>query len=418
MGGEQRHATSLPKGFAFLVSAQFFSGLADNAVLILAMAFLHEQGYPVWWAPLMKLAFTLSYVLLAPVLGPLADAFPKARLMACLNALKLMGLLLMPLGVHPALSFALIGLAAAAYAPAKYGLMIESVSTRQLVHANAWLEVSVVLSVILGTVLGGVLVGLAPAQGVRHVLAAWSGQVLGLSSELLHGFAAVALVYLLAAALNMGIAPPARRRTLPLRRAALSWRTFVQGHLRLWRDPLGGLSLYVTTLYWGVGAVMQFVVLNWAQTQLGLSLAQGAYLQATVAIGVVLGATLAGRIYRVHSARRALPMGLLLALLLPSLIWIESLLLAIPVLLLAGVVGGVLLVPMNALMQHRGGRVLSTGRSVAVQGFNENASVLLMLGLYSAALAAHLPLWVMLLFLSLMLVLGLLPVYRPWQQGR
>lgn len=408
----------MPPGFYFLIGAQFASGLADNALLIVSIRFLQEQGYPGWWAPLLKFAFNLAYVVLAPLMGPLADAVPKARLMAWMNALKLSGVVCLLLGAHPVLAFALIGLAASAYAPAKYGLVTESVPPRWLVHANGWLEVSVVLSVILGAALGGLLVGWALPAALAAQTLAWTRDVLGLPTQLLHGFAVVALVYGTAALLNAGIRPvPGAVRLMPLSWRAVSWASFLDSNRRLWRDPLGGVSLYVTTLYWGVGAVMQFAVLVWAQQGLGLRLEQGAYMQALVAVGVIAGAALAGRCYRLHSARRVLPLGLLLAALLPALAWVQVLWLAIPMLMLAGAVGGMLLVPMNALLQHRGASILSAGRSIAVQGFNENASVLLMLALYSGSLALGTPLWAVMLMLALVLVLGMLPVCRPlWRR--
>ena len=404
----------MPPGFHYLIGAQFASGLADNALLIVSIRFLQEQGYPGWWAPLLKFAFNLAYVLLAPLMGPLADAFPKARLMAAMNALKLTGVVCMLMGVHPALSFAVIGLAASAYAPAKYGLVTESVPARWLVRANGWLEVSVVLSVILGAALGGVLVSSHGPDGWAQHLQSWSGRVLGVPTQLLHGFAVVVLVYGIAALLNAGIrSVPGEARRVPLRWAAVSWRSFWQSNLQLWRDPLGGVSLYVTTLYWGIGAVMQFAVLRWAEQGLGLRLEHGAYMQALVAVGVIVGAALAGRCYRLHSARKVLPMGLLLAALLPVMAWVQWVWLAIPLLMLAGAAGGMLLVPMNALLQHRGASILSAGRSIAVQGFNENASVLLMLALYSGTLALGIPLWAIMLMLALVLLLGMWPVCRP-----
>ena len=407
----------MPAGFYFLIGAQFASGLADNALLIISIRFLQEQGYPGWWAPLLKFAFNLAYVALAPLMGPLADAVPKARLMAWMNALKLAGVVCMLMGGHPALAFAVIGLAASAYAPAKYGLVTESVPARWLVSANGWLEVSVVLSVVLGAALGGALVGLPLPPDVAVQWLAWTDRVLGLPTQQLHGFAVVVLVYGVAAWLNAGIRPvPGGVRLTPLNWHAVSWTNFLDSNRKLWSDPLGGVSLYVTTLYWGIGAVMQFAVLAWAQQGLGLRLEQGAYMQALVAVGVIVGAFVAGRCYRLHSARRVLPMGWLLAALLPALTWVSTLWLAMPMLMLAGVVGGLLLVPMNALLQHRGASILTAGRSIAVQGFNENASVLVMLAFYSGTMALGVPLWGVMLMLSLVLLLGMLPVYRPWQR--
>jgi hypothetical protein len=179
------------------------------------------------------------------------------------------------------------------------------------------------------------------------------------------------------------------------------------------------VSLYVTTLYWGVGAVMQFAVLLWAEQTLKLTLKSGAYLQALVALGVILGAFLAGRSFKLYSARQSLPWGLLLAVLLPVMVWVTEVWLAIPLLLCAGLAGGMLLVPMNSLLQHRGMQVLSSGRSIAVQGFNENMSVLVMLGVYSGLLAFGVSLsWIMLMFAAV-LIAGISPLcLLLWRQVR
>ena len=398
----------MPKGFFYLVSAQFASGLADHALLILGIAFLSEQGYPGWWAPLLKFSFTLSYVLLAPVLGPLSDAVSKPRLMAAMNGLKLIGVGFFLSGLHPVLAFALVGLAASAYAPAKYGLVTETVTPHQLVRANGWLEVSVVMAVILGTACGGLLIS------VRH----WDAMVLlndGLcavlhlpvQTQLASPLLWVILIYALAAALNWGIphshAVYAQRSIHPV---ALC-RDFGHSNTLLWRDPMARISLSVTTLFWGVGAVIQFAVLAWAQQIMQLPLEKGAFLQAIVAVGVIVGAAWAGHKISLPSATKVLPLGIVLGLLLPAIAFTHSLYWAIPLMIVVGVVGGLLMVPMNAMLQHRGFELLTAGRSIAVQGFNENASVLLLLGLYSALLALHMPLvWVMTL-LGLCMALGM-----------
>ena len=401
----------MPKGFYFLIGAQFASGLADNALLILGIYFLNEQGYPGWWAPLLKFSLTLAYVLLASVVGPLADAFSKSRLMACMNALKMAGVLLLLAGVHPLFAFALIGLAASVYAPAKYGLATEAVPARLLVRANAWIEVSMVLSVIFGIALGGALTGLSEVSATR---------AFAVSTQTWPAMAVVIGVYLAAAMLNVGLSPMDKHGAIePLTWHAVRIGTFWKSNQKLWRDPLGGVSLYVTTLYWGVGAVMQFAVLLWAQGSLGMTLKFGAYLQALVAVGVIFGAYMAGRSFKLHSARQALPWGLWLAVLLPLMVTISNLWLAIALLLCVGVAGGMLLVPMNALLQHRGMQVLSSGRSIAVQGFNENLSVLLMLAAYSALLAFGMSLTYIMLLLAVLLVAGIAPLcLLLWRQFR
>jgi MFS family permease len=398
----------MPKGFFYLVSAQFASGLADHALLILGIAFLSEQGYPGWWAPLLKFSFTLSYVLLAPVLGPLSDAVSKPRLMAAMNGLKLIGVAFFFSGLHPVLAFALVGLAASAYAPAKYGLVTETVTPHQLVRANGWLEVSVVLAVILGTACGGLLIS------VRH----WEAMVmlndglcavlhLPVQTQLASPLLLVILIYASAAALNWGIPHSHAVYTQRSIHPVALCRDFWHSNTLLWRDPMGRISLSVTTLFWGVGAVIQFAVLAWAQQIMHLPLEKGAFLQAIVAVGVIVGAGWAGHKIGLQSAPKVLPLGIVLGLLLPAIAFTHSLYWAIPLMIVVGVVGGVLMVPMNAMLQHRGFELLTAGRSIAVQGFNENASVLLLLGLYSALLALHMPLvWVMTL-LGVCMALGM-----------
>ncbi len=366
----------MPAGFHRLITAQFVSALADNALLIVTMALLQQRGAPAWWAPLLKFGFTLSYVFLAPVVGPLADAWPKARLMAWMNGVKVLGVLALLGGANPVAAFAVVGFGAAAYAPAKYGLVTELVAPRQLVAANGWLEVTVVCAVLLGTVAGGVLVG--PALDA----------LTGLGVSALHLLLAV---YALAGWLNVGIPDSgARYERRSIRPRALC-RDFFAGNATLWRDPLGGLSLAATTLFWGAGATLQFVVLRWAQEQVGLPLHEASYLQAAVALGVVVGAALAGRFVTLSDARGVLVLGIGLGLLLPLVASTRSLWLATPLLALAGAVGGLLVVPLNALLQHRGCVLLSAGRSIAVQGFNENIGILAMLAVYAALTATELP---------------------------
>ena len=411
----------MPKGFYFLIGAQFASALADNALLILGIYFLKEQGYPGWWAPLLKFSLTLAYVVLASVVGPVADAFQKNRLMAYMNALKILGVFILLSGLHPVFAFALIGLGASVYAPSKYGLVTESVPPRLLVRANAWLEVSVVLSVIFGIALGGALTGWIEAATFAELainlssVAAW-----GVQTKTLPALVVIVGVYGLAAVLNFGLKPMGQSvRLSPLTWQSVKFTTFWKSNRKLWRDPLGGVSLYVTTLYWGVGAVMQFAVLVWAQQTLALTLKDGAYLQALVAIGVIAGAFVAGRNFKLHSARQALPWGLLLAVLLPVIVMVTNLWVAVLLLLCIGVSGGMLLVPMNALLQHRGMQVLSAGRSIAVQGFNENLCVLLMLAAYSALLAFGVPLGFIMLLVATLLVAGIAPLcLLLWRQFR
>jgi LPLT family lysophospholipid transporter-like MFS transporter len=377
----------MPRGFHWLIAAQFCSALADNALLIVTLAVLQERQLSPWLAPMLKFGFTLAYVLLAPFIGPLADAMPKGRLMAWMNALKLVGALALLAGLHPVAAFAVVGLGAAAYAPAKYGLVTELVPARQLVAANGWLEVSVVAAVLLGMAGGGALVSQLWLQGPAAALAAPLG-----ASTLQISLLAVMGVYVLASLLNRGVPDSGARYPAPARHPLRLTREFWRDNRTLWRDREGGLSLAVTTIFWGVGATLQFIVLRWAVERMGLALSQAALLQGVVAVGVVAGASAAGRWVPLAAAPRLLGCGVLLGLAMPALAIAPDLWVAVPLLVLAGAAGGLMVVPLNALLQHRGCQLLSAGRSIAVQGFNENASVLAMLAGYAALVALEVPL--------------------------
>jgi LPLT family lysophospholipid transporter-like MFS transporter len=377
----------MPPGFHFLIAAQFTAGLADNALLIVTIALLQALGYPPWWAPMLKFSFIAAYVVLAPWLGPLADSVAKAKLMGWMNAVKLVAVTLLLCGADPLLCFALAGLGAAAYAPAKYGLMTELVPSAALVRANGWIEVSMVCSVLLGAILGGVLAG--------HWLQ-WAQEIL-------------LVLYGLAALLNLGI-PESGQRPAPFGRAPL--RDFILANRTLWRDRDGSLSMAVTTLFWGAGATVQIAVLRWANLNFELPVSQAAYLQGLVALGVIGGAAAAARWLSLGQAKQVLPAGVALGLMLPLLAWCTHLPTACLLLIAMGAAGGLLLVPMNALLQHRGLSLLSPGRSIAVQGFNENASVLLMMALYAGLLNLQAPLPVVMSALGLLLVVGLGLLWR------
>lgn len=406
----------MPPGFHLLIAAQFVSALADNALLIVAIALLQQQGHPLWWAPLLKFNFTIAYVVLAPFVGPLADAWPKQCVMMAMNALKVVGVAALLAGLNPLAAFVIVGIGAAAYAPAKYGLMTEMVPPPQLVAANGWIEVSTVCAILLGAVLGGLLVspwtaGWAGAYAQRH----WPGQ-----GALQVAAALLLLAYALAALLNLGI-PGSGARYRRAHRAPLAlWRAFWRAQRRLWADSQGGLSMAVTTLFWGVAAVLQFAVLRWAGEHLGLPLDQAAYLQAVVAVGIVAGAALAARHVVLAAAARVLPLGVLMGALVPLVAVVHSWPVALPLLALVGALGGALVVPLNALLQHRGHVLLSAGRSIAVQNFNENLSVLVMLAAYAGLLALGFDVRVLMAGLGVLVagLVGILVVRERWRGGR
>ena len=369
----------MPRGFHALIAAQFCSALADNALLIVCIALLLERGLPGWWAPMLKFSFTIAYVVLAPFVGALADAWPKARLMMAMNGVKVLGLLALLVGLNPLLALLIVGVGAAAYAPAKYGLVTELVPARGLVAANAWIEVTTVCAAVFGTVIGG---GLVSAALAGWVASAWPSLPASTAALVL-----LLALYALAALLNLAVPDSGARYAAHSVHIGDMARSFVHAQRRLWADPEGALSMSVTTLFWGAAAVLQFAVLRWAVDVLGLPLSQAAVLQGGVAVGIVAGAVLAGRHVTLARAQRVLPLGMAMGLAVPLAAQMSSWWLALPAMAFVGLLGGALVVPLNALLQHRGHALLTAGRSIAVQNFNENASVLVMLAVYAALLA-------------------------------
>ena len=364
------------------MGAQFISALADNALLIVAIAVLLAGGDPDWMTPLLKFGYIASYVVFALVVGMLADRWPKPRVMFATNALKALGCLMMLGGVHPLVAYAVIGFGAAAYSPAKYGLMVELVPASQLVGANAWLEALTIGAVIGGALLGGALI--APE------VAAWFGAAQARDA---HALAAalwsVLALYGLAALINLRI-PDSGARYRPGRLGPQAWVADFGRALRvLWRDPAGGASLAVTTVLWGVGTALQFLVLDWGQERLGLGLDRASMLQGVVAVGAAVGAVVAARTVALARVPTLLPAGVLLGPLLLVILPVTSVSSALPMMALLGAFAGFFIVPMNALLQHRGVVLLNAGQSIAVQNFCENLSVMVLLAGYAAVRRAE-----------------------------
>jgi len=367
----------LTRGFYTIMAAQFFSSLADNALFVAAVELLRTSGARHWQGAALVPMFALFYVLLAPWVGAFADSRPKGRVMFLSNAVKIIGCVLMLLGGHPLLAYAVVGLGAAAYSPAKYGILTELLPPSQLVKANGWIEGLTISSIVLGVVLGGQLVGPNVAP---HLLALG---VPGVVSAPQAAIAALILVYAAAAAFNLGIPRSgARLHPMPARKMSLLddfWRC----HVRLWNDRLGQISLATTTLFWGVSGNMRYIVLAWAAVALGYGTTEASNLIGVVAVGTAVGAVWASLQVRLERACNMLPLGVLMGVLLALMVFIRHLGIALPFLVVLGVLSGFIVVPMNALLQHRGHNLMGAGRSIAVQNFNEQACTLGLGALYS-----------------------------------
>ena len=368
-------------GFYTIIAAQFFSSLADNALLIAAIALLRELRDPAWMTPALKQSFVVSYVVLAPLVGAFADSMPKGRVMLITNAVKIVGCALMLADVHPLLAYAMVGFGAAAYSPAKYGILTELLPPTQLVIANGWMEGATVLSIILGFLLGGALITpriSATLLGVDFPFIDWP-----IDTPPDAAIAVIMAVYLIAAIINWFIPDTGVDHRVPSTNPLFLIREFSHCVRLLWRDRLGQISLATTTLFWGAGATLQFIVIDWAAHALSLNLSQASMLQGVVAVGIALGAVLAARFVSLRASVGVLPIGAAMGVVVMLMVLVHNLWVAMVLMVAIGACAGFFVVPMNALLQHRGHVLMGAGHSIAVQNFNENMGVLMMVGLYA-----------------------------------
>ena len=382
----------MPLGFYIIMAAQFFSSLADNALLVAAIALLLEMKSPEWLTPMLKFFFTVSYVAFAAFVGAFADSMPKGRVMFITNLVKIVGCLIM--FFYQALSssgpasyvaimfaYSVVGMGAAAYSPAKYGILTEYLPHQKLVVANGWIEGLTVASIILGTLLGGMLIS-----------GSVSSRLLGIDFPLIDtgvdtapeaAIAVIILFYAIAAIFNLYIPDTGVDHRAPSKNPIYLIHEFAHCVRLLWSDKLGQISLATTTLFWGAGATLQFIVLKWAEVALGYTLSQATVLQGICAIGIAGGAVFAAKFVPLNRAVDVVPVGIAMGVIIIVMNFVRTLEVAIPLMILIGALAGFFVVPMNALLQHRGHILMGAGHSIAVQNFNENLSILVMLAVYA-----------------------------------
>lgn len=371
----------MKRGFYTIMSAQFFSSLADNALFIAAVELLRSGGGGEWQRAALVPMFALFYVVLAPFVGAFADSLPKGKVMFISNAIKVAGCLLMLFGLHPLLAYAIVGLGAAAYSPAKYGILTELLPASQLVKANGWIEGLTIASIILGILLGGQLVGIA----VSSKMLALDFPVVDTGIDTAPEAAVLVLVffYAVAAWFNTRI-PLTGVEMRPMPRNPLELvPDFWSCNSRLWHDKLGQISLATTTLIWGVSGNLRYIILAWAAAALSYSTTQASSLGGVVAIGTAVGAVAASMRMRLDAATKVIPLGIALGLLIIVMNFITNVWAAVPFLIFMGALAGFMVVPMNALLQHRGHNLMGAGRSIAVQNFNEQACILALGAFYT-----------------------------------
>ena len=364
----------MKKGFYTIMSAQFFSSLADNALFVAAVELLKSSGQPEWQRAALVPMFALFYVVLAPFVGAFADAVPKGKVMFFSNLIKVVGCLMMLFGTHPLLSYAIVGLGAAAYSPAKYGILTELLPNSQLVKANGWIEGLTISSIILGVLLGGQLVG--KVMAARLLSFDLPFVETGIDTPPEAAIASLIALYIIAALFNLRI-PRTDAPLQPLAHSASALvRDFSNCNARLWNDKLGQISLATTTLFWGVSGNLRYIVLAWAFAALGYATTAVSSLVGVVAVGTAVGAVLASVRMRLDQATGVIPLGIAMGVLVIAMNFISHVWVAAPFLIVLGAIGGYMVVPMNALLQHRGHNLMGAGRSIAVQNFNEQACIL------------------------------------------
>jgi MFS family permease len=398
-------------GFYIILAAQFFSALADNALLFAAIALLKDLNAPTWHTPVLQEAFVLSYIVLAPFVGAFADSLPKGRVMLISNTIKLSGCIVMLAGVNPLIAYGLVGLGAAAYSPAKYGILTEYLPPEKLVLANSWMEGLTVLAIIIGAVVGGLLIS---PEIANPMLQWWDVPLVntGIDTPPELAIAVIIAFYLIAALFNFYIpVVPIDHKPLS-RNPVFLVSEFIHCFNLLWKDPLGQVSLAVTTLFWGAGATLRLLVLAWAAIALHLDMGSAAKLTAWVAVGIAIGSILAAKFVKLEHSVKVLPVGIAMGLMVLALIPVTSPVLVVLLLVSIGAMGGYFVVPMNALLQHRGHLLMGAGSSIAVQNFNENLSIFAMLALYALMEKMGLSIYLILLVFGLLLSGTMAALYK------
>ncbi len=397
MSGLQAENKLFSRGMVAVLIAQFISALADNALLFAAIALLKSQLAPNWQIPLLQEFFVVAFILLAPFVGPFADGFPKGRVMLIANLLKLLGASAMVLGLNPLLAYGLVGIGAAAYSPAKYGILSELVSAEKLVKANGLIEGSTIVAILLGAVLGGKLA----------------------DSSVSIALLAICACYLLAAIANtfiprLAVARPDTKLSPPK-----MVKEFLQALKVLSTNKDARFSLIGSSVFWGTGSTLRLLLVAWVPVALGINdLSMPANLSGAVAIGIAIGAALAANFIRLEHVNRVLPAGLLIGVLIMLFAHSTQLYMAIGLLILIGAAGGFYVVPLNALLQERGHETVGAGNAVAVQNFFENFCMMTLIGLYIALEKNHVPIiYITFIFGSFILVaISLLARQRLYQK--
>ncbi len=360
----------LTRGMKAVLISQFCSAFADNALFFAILAQLKVQLYPDWSQPILQIMFVVAYILLAPFVGKIADGFPKGRVMLFANSFKLLGALSICLGYDPFFGYALVGIGAASYSPAKYGILVELTDGDRLVKANSLMEASTIMAILIGSVAGG-------------FLSDWNLTVALFACASIYGIAAIANFFI------PRLSAVHQDRDWNLKRMLTD---FISACCILWYNKGARFSLVGTSLFWGAGVTLRFLLVLWVPVVLGITdNSTPTVLNVMVAIGVIIGAGVAARLITLKTVYRCMPAGILIGVMVAIFAVQQNIWASHIILIILGILGGVFVVPLNALLQERGRQTVGAGNAIAVQNLGENTAMLLMLGLYSLAVKIGVP---------------------------
>lgn len=352
------------RNLATLIGAQFLSAFADNAVLFAVIAMtLQQASRGEWYIPALQSAFILAFIVLTPWVGKLADRHSKPVILIGANLIKALGALLITLGIEPLLGYGIIGMGAASYGPAKYGIIPELSKHDELVKANGWVEGATIAAILSGTVAGARIADDSIEIALYTVASLYL--VSGLSTLLLP-----------------------RKAGVPVRSTKNSFEDLFETMRVLLRQKQTRLTLIGLSLFWAIAATLRVLLVAWAPEVLGTKNAsQIADLTFFMALGIVLGSGVVPRLISLDQTRRTRFPAYLLAILLMLLAPVTEITFAKGILVAIGICGGAIVVPLNAAIQQIGYQGVGSGRAVAAQNFFQNTCILFSMALYTLAAA-------------------------------
>lgn len=358
-------------GFSALLVAQFLSAFADNAIFVAAIALIKHSTHVGFYEAALQSAFLVAYIVLAPYVGHYADGHAKARVMLMSNNIKLLGALAMVVGLDPLVAYSIIGIGAASYSPAKYGILLQILPEEKLISANSMIESSSIVAIIVGTVFGGYL-----ADHSLHIL-----------------FWSCALFYFVAALVNLLI--PKTPIVKPFSWYSLGFYSinFFAMFQQFFKNKQARYCILGTTTFWSTGIVLRLLLFVWVPfVFLNADNSLPATLMGVVSVGICLGAIVAGLWINFSRIRIAFLSGIVLAPLILLIIVTRHLPLLFALMVAIGFFGGIFMVPLNAVIQKAGEKTIGTGSALAVQNFCENGGMLVFSMIYGLLQGIHLPL--------------------------